>query len=417
MFKYMIFFVLLTPLIGIWLVEDGAYASSVGEVGSPNGATRAFGAYVLGVLIVALLAAGRRHAPVTEKQRPQISVVSEREFFIFSRRLLLLNMVFLAVMLFAFDGIRVWMGALEKGMFRTSLGPLGFVPYLMTKFVIPTLFAFSTILLTRIRSSDRASRMWWVNLLLIIVVGSTWGFKTTGIFMLLPGLLILNWNLSVSKMLLLAGVFFGMLVLFFFLFDSALMDDVSVFKFLLERLTVLQGDVSWYVWGEYVVGADLPNYFPTLLAAIGDTAMGIFVDKSNFFDWMSFHYDWMLTYIATSSEQAIINGHSVTGTPFSEGVIAGGWYGVALFAIIAGVLIGRTYRILGNAISSGHTMTAALTSSYFCFNIFAWLNGGAITQLFHISVFANVLFAFGLIKVMQFRSNRNSSAVTTKYIF
>lgn len=53
---------------------------------------------------------------------------------------------------------------------------------------------------------------------------------------------------------------------------------------------------------------------------------------------------------------------------------------------------------------------AALLSTYFCFHIFAWLNGGAITQLFHISVLANVLFAYALIKVMQFRPKRNSPA-------
>lgn len=414
MFKYMILFVLLTPLSGVSLVEDGAYATSVGQIGSPNGATIAFGVYVLSVLIFALLAVGRKHAPANVKKLSQSLIVSEKQFFLFTRRLLVLNIIFLMVMLFAFGGIHVWMGTLEKGMFRASLGPFGAVPFIMTKFVIPALFAYSTILLMRIRYNVRAKRIWWFNVLLIIVVGSTWGFKTTGVFMLLPGLLILNWSLSLYKALLLAAAFFGSLVLFFFLFDSALMDDVDVFKFLVERLTVLQGDVSWYVWGEYVNGNTLPNYFPTLLAGLGDTVIGIFVDKRIFLDWMSFHYDWMLTYIATGSEEAIINGHSVTGTPFSEGVIAGGWIGVALFAIITGILIGRTYRILGNAIANGRAKTAALVSTYFCFHIFAWLNGGAITQLFHISVLANVLFALLLIKVMQSRVKRNLLAPMNK---
>jgi hypothetical protein len=403
----MILFVLLTTLYGISLVEDGEYATSVGQVGSPNGATLAFGAYVLSVLIVALFAAGRRHAHVIAKKMPQVLNVSERQFFIFTGRFLVLNAIFLMVMLFAFGGIHVWMGTLEKGMFRASLGPFGALPFIMTKFVIPALFAYSTVLLMRIGYNVRAKQMWWFNVLLIIVVGSTWGFKTTGVFMLLPGLLILNWRLSLYKMLLLATAFFGSLVVFFFLFDSALMDGVDVFKFLVERLTVMQGDVSWYIWGEYVDETTLPNYFPTLLAGLGDTVISIFVDKGHFLDWMSFHYDWMLTYIATGSEEAIRNGHSVTGTPFSEGVIAGGWIGVALFGIIAGILIGRTYRILGDAIANGRAKTAALLSTYFCFNVFAWLNGGAITQLFHISVPANILFTLLLIKLMQFQLKRN----------
>ncbi|MEO2216590.1 hypothetical protein ABGV49_05910 [Chromobacterium vaccinii] len=401
MFKYMIMFVLLTPLIGISLVEDGAYAASVGKIGMPNGATTAFGAYVLGVVVVTLIAMGPRRDLSMVATVPRISAIADDECFQFSLRLLLLITIYIMAMLFMFGGIHVWLGTLEKGMFRTNLGPFGAIPYAMTKFIIPALFAYSTMLQMRIKHGGRCKWLWRLNALLIIIAGSTWGFKTTGMFMLLPGLLILNWKMSLNKAALLAAAFFASLVVFFFVFDAELMDGVNVFQFLVERLTVLQGDVSWYVWGQYIDGIEFPNYFPSLLAGFGDSIIGTFVDKGNFFEWMGFHYDWMLTYIAVGSEEAIIHGHSVTGTPFSEGIIAGGWMGIAIFAIIAGLLIGRMYRILSNAIENGRANMAALLSTYFCFHIFAWLNGGAITQLFHISVLANLLLSYALIKLMR----------------
>ncbi|MEN3030992.1 hypothetical protein [Chromobacterium amazonense] len=407
MFKYMIMFVLLTPLIGISFVEDGAYAASVGKLGEPNGATMAFAAYVLGVVVVTLIAVGPRCRISILATAPQQSAVTDDQCFQFSLRLLFLITIYIIIMLFGFGGIDVWLGTLEKGMFRTNLGPLGALPYAMTKFIIPALFAYSTMLKIRIKQGQRCKWLWRINAILIIVAGSTWGFKTTGVFMLLPGLLILNWNMSFSKALLLAAAFFTSLVVFFFLFDAELMDGVNVFQFLIQRLTVLQGDVSWYIWGQYINGVEFPNYLPSLLAGFGDSFLGTFVDKNNFFAWMNFHYDWMLTYIAVGSEEAIIHGHSVTGTPFSEGIIAGGWMGVAIFATFAGLLIGSMYRILNNAIKNGRANMAALMSTYFCFHVFSWLNGGAITQLFHISLLANLLLSYALIKLMRRRLNIN----------
>jgi len=400
MFKYLIMFVLSTPLIGIWLVESGELSLSIGVQGEENGATVAFSIYILVMLAVAFgtaaLTRERRVAAPAAGGEP-----AERAFKHFSVRFMVLNCVFLFTMLFVFGGINVWLGTVEKGLFRATLGPLGALPYLMTKFAVPALFAYSTMLWMRTTRSRRATAMWLGNAFIVFLAGSTWGFKTTGLFMLLPGLLILNWRLPAHKLLLFAGLFIGSLVLFSYMFDAALMENFEVFAFLGGRLTILQGDVSWYVWGLKESGAPLPNYWPTLLAAVGDTILGAFISKGNPTEWLGYHYDWMLTHLTGSPLEAVVNGHSVTGTPFAEGVIAGGMWGVLFFAVVAGLLVGWFYKAIENSIKLGRSRSAAMLSTYFCFHIFSWLNGGGITQLFHISVLANILVAYFLIRVMS----------------
>lgn len=401
-FKYLIIFVLSSPLIGIWLVESGEPSLTLGIMGEQNGAAWAFSIYILILLtaafsIAALARDGRATAPESGGYE------AERAFRRFSGRFMVLNCVFLFVMLFVFGGIQVWLGSIEKGLFRATLGPLGALPYLMTKFAVPALFAYSTMLWMRTSRSRRATAMWLSNAFIVFLAGSTWGFKTTGLFMLLPGLLILNWRLPVHKLLMFAGLFIGSLVLFFYLFDAALMDDFEVFAFLGSRLTILQGDVSWYVWGLKESGEPLPNYWPTLLAAVGDSILGIFISKNNPTEWLDYHYDWILTHLSGSPLEAVVNGHSVTGTPFAEGVIAGGMWGVVFFAVVAGLLVGWFYKAIASTISRGRSTRAALLSTYFCFHIFSWLNGGGITQLFHISVLANIFIGYFLIRIMSVR--------------
>jgi hypothetical protein len=406
MYKYLVLFVLSMPLIGIWLVERGDFAMSIGVAGEANGATEAFAAFAGLLVLVALLTARDSRGPsdVHMQSVTPPDVLSSRQFTVFSNRLLLLSTVFLLTMLFGFGGFDVWLGKVEKGVFRATLGPFGALPYLMTKFAVPALFAYSTLLLMQAQPSSRNRRLWGVNAILVFICGSTWGFKTTGLFMLLPGLMVMNWKLPLYRLLVFLGAFFAALMLFFYWFDAQVMEDVEVVAFLGTRLTILQGDVAWYVWGLYRDGEALPNYWPTLLAAVGDTVLsGLGVSKTNLTEWMGYHYDWMLTFLSGSSLETIASGHSVTGTPFAEGVIAGGWFGVALFAVIGGLLVGRTYRYLDRAIRAHRNTTAALLSTYFCFHIFSWLNGGAITQLFHVSIVVYLWATYALLRVMSVR--------------
>lgn len=416
MYKYLIAFVLSMPLIGIWLVEHGEYAMSVGVPGEANGATEAFAIFVAAVVLVALASGGRyrlrrRQNASVATSNPALLNYRDRECVHFAKNLLLLTLAFLLMMLFAFGGINVWLGTIEKGLFRATLGPFGALAYLMTKFAIPALFAYATLLFAKSTRSRQVRALWLANAAMVFIAGSTWGFKTTGVFMLLPGLLILNWTMSAKRLVTFCAVFIGTLMLFFFWFDAQLMEDVNVVPFLATRLTVLQGDVAWYVYGLYAAGETLPNYWPTVIAAAGDTVLSILgVSKENHVEWMKYHYDWMITHLAGVPLENIANGHSITATPFAEGIVAGGWWGAMLFAVLAGLLVGRTYYHLDRAIKTGFDATAAILSTYFCFQIFSWLNGGAITQLFHVSVLVYLMATYALLRAMRLKPRKRTSS-------
>ena len=382
MYKYLVAFALISPLIGIYLVEQGEYAGSVGVNGSPNGATAAFLAYLAVVLITALIAtrvprftiASTATARFDPEHADQDCDVSAARFQEFSVRLFWVNVLFLMILLFAFGGIRVWFGTVGKGVFRATLGPFGAVAYLMTKVTLPALFAFSTILYARAASSKkRNASLWWWNAALIFLTGATWGFKTTSLFMLLPAMLILHWRLSILTALKLVIAAAVVPFALFFVFDTSTVESAGAFQFIVTRLTVLQGDVAWYVWGLHREAEVFPNYWPTLLAAFSDSALRMVgIARDDLTVWMSYHYDWMMSYIGNIPLEVISEGHSITATPFAEGIIAGGVGGMFLFAAIAGVLIGRTYFHLGRAIKNAMDLRAALLSTYFCFCIFPW---------------------------------------------
>lgn len=405
MYKYLVSFVLLTPLIGIMLVEGGEYAASIGVNGYPNGAALAYACYAATVALVAWSCRGRT-SDITRASVANKKNIDARSL-VFGKNLLWVNAVFLVVFLFGFGAIQVWAGAVGKGEFRTGLGSLGAIPNLMAKFILPALLAYAASLFRR--SSKRRDLRWLMaaNFALLFAIGASWGFKTTAFIVLLPALLILYWQITFGSLVLLVSAFLAAIVAFFYQFDVDVETYAQVHTFLFTRITVIQGDVSWYVWEQYVSGEEFPNYWPTLLAAIGDKFLTLFgLSRSNFFEWTLYHYDLMITYIAGVPLDQIEDGHSITATPFSEGLVAGGLWGVAVFATLGGLLVGRMHGFIQRSLARGHDGRAALGATYFCFYIFAWLNGGAVIQLFHISVWIALLATLFAFKLMQLLGKR-----------
>ena len=406
MYKYLVSFVLLTPLIGIMLVESGEFAASVGINGHPNGAALAYAFYAATVAIVAWLCGGPR-AMTTVLPSPADRRSADARLRVFGKNLLLVSSVFLGVFLFGFGAIQVWIGTVGKGEFRTGLGSLGAIPNLMAKFILPALLAYAAALFRR--SSKRKGLRWLLaaNFALLFVIGASWGFKTTAFIVLLPALLIIYWRISFGALLGLVLVFLLSIVAFFYQFDVDVETYAEVHTFLFTRITVIQGDVSWYVWDKYVSGEVFPDYWPTLLAAFGDKVLTLFgLSRDNFLEWTLYHYDLMITSIAGVPMDQIANGHSITATPFSEGLVAGGLWGVAFFAVMGGLLVGRMHAFIQRSLQRGHDGRAAIAAMYFCFYIFAWLNGGAVVQLFHISVWIALIATLVAFKAMQVLGRR-----------
>lgn len=404
MYKYLVGFVLLTPLIGIWLVEGGEYAASLGFVGHPNGATLAYACYAATVAIVAWSCSGRR---ATVLQRFADTRLADAQLRVFGKNLLLVSTVFLLIFLFGFGAINVWTGAAGKGEFRTGLGPLGAIPNLMTKFILPALLAYAAGLFQKSSKRRSLRRLLAANFALIFVIGASWGFKSTAFIVLVPALLIIYWRIDLIALLKLVLVFSLLLVAFFYQFDVAVETYAEVHTFLFTRITVIQGDVSWYIWDKHVAGEAFPNYWPTLLAAFGDKLLTLFdLSRGNFFEWTLYHYDLMVTHLAGVPLDQIEEGHSITATPFSEGLVAGGVLGVAFFALLGGLLVGRMHAFIQCSLRQGRDARAAIGATYFCFYIFAWLNGGAVVQLFHISVWFALIATILAFKAMRKLGNR-----------
>lgn len=399
MFKYLFLFTLLTPLIGIYLVEDGEYAGSVGKDGHPNGAFEMFLVYVIIAITVALLVIfyrKKRLNRIREKSELVEENIHENEtsYVVFSIAMMMFNLLLLVIFLFFFNAIGVWMGSVDKGVFRTSLGSFGSIAYNLTKLTCPSLFAYATLLFMKTRRKKMHSLLWMANIFVLIILGSTWGFKTTGIMMLMPGFVLLFWKVSVRVLLTLALGFSAVIYASFQFFDVGHVGEVDPLTFLFHRLTIYQGDVSWLLWGKYAEGGDFYNYFPTLMAGFGDTLLVRIadMDKDNLADWMLYHYDYILNYSAGIPLHMIAGGHNVVGTPFSEGLIAGGVMGIIIFAGIVGLITGTMYNLIKRFLFKSNKVLSALLATYFCFNVFPWLSGGGITMLYHISN----LFGFAL---------------------
>jgi len=385
MYKYLVGIVLLLPLIGIIMVERGAFAASVGIFGYANGAGIAYAVYASVVVLVAWISNG---------QKPRLSQLSVNEekhsdfkLKIFGVNLLLVNAAFLLIFLFGFGAINVWTGIIGKGEFRVGLGIFGAFPNLMTKFVLPAFLAYATSLYLKSSKSRRLQWLMVANFTLLFIIGASWGFKTTGFVVLLPALMIIYWKISIMSLLKLSFAFVAVVLMFFYIFDAGVQAYADVGTFLFTRVTVIQGDVAWYVWDKYITGQDLPNYWPTLLAAFGGNILTVFgLSRSDFYNWIYYHYDLLITYVAKVPLDQIENGHSVTATPFAEGLVAGGVWGIIFFSVIAGLIVGRLHSYIRRSLAYGHHIRAAVAATYFCFYVFSWLNGGAVVQLFHISL-------------------------------
>lgn len=398
MYKYLIAFVLLTPLAGILLVEGGEYATSVGVDGHRNGAGVAFLAYAMTVTLVAVIFTRRRLAAPPVAQLTSDAAASFRNF---SAVLLLFNCTFLAIFLFGFGAINVWLGSIGKGEFRATLGSLGAFPNLMTRFIVPALFAYATVLYSRTSRRGTLKLWWFSNLFVVFIIGASWGFKSGAMLGLLPALLLLHWRIRLRTLLKLGAAFAATVTVFFMIFDAGV-EDADVLSFLLRRITVLQGDSAWHMWGLYASGEEFPSYWPTLIAAVGDKTLGLFgLSRDDSYEWMLYHYDWMLTYLTGSQLDKIAEGHSVVATPFAEGLVAGGVAGVAVFAVLAGLLVRWMYRFIERALTRRQDVRATMGATYFCSAVFPWLNGGAIVQLFHISLLISITTTFLVLFVLS----------------
>lgn len=380
------------PLLGVIQMESGAFGNSIGMYGYPNGASGAYAMYVA-VMLAAYFAlrSGAAMAPI-------VPVRSEIHFEAYAQLLIWLLLSILLVMLFGFGGWAVWLGQIGKGAFRANLGPLGAVAYLLINSVVPLLIAYAAVLYRGVPGNWRELAWLAVLFVLTLLIGSSWGFKSTGVTILLPALIVLFWSAGVGRVLAVCGAIAFTIVAFFYLFDSETTEAAGGPAFLLTRLTTLQGDVSWLLWGQHTEGASFPLYLQTLLVFVGDTAFAALTGITrNMPDlWADYHFDILLGLLAGLPLSVVDEGHSIVGTPFADGLVLGGVPGVLAMALFVGLLSGILCTMIERALYRGQTFRCALLVTYFGINGVTFLRNGAAVQLIHVATVSGLLLALGL---------------------
>ena len=140
LFKFVVTISFLFPLVGVRLMENGAFGLSVDKLGYPNGATWAFLLYCSVTLVTVLAASKLGLFHNVGKGRPQplrdpgtISLVS-----------LLLMVSMLGFLLFGLGGIDNYYRITNAGTFRAALsGVSGALGSIILKYIAPAVFAFA----------------------------------------------------------------------------------------------------------------------------------------------------------------------------------------------------------------------------------------------------------------------------------
>jgi len=385
-------FFLLSPLIGIYSMEQGAFSLSLAAEGYSNGATIAYSFHLLFFSIGFLFSLRIKYSFLSNLGYSK-ELISWNKAGIYISTF---NLFALLLTYFSFGGIYILLGEAGKGEFRTSLGIFGSIAFLFIKLFCPAFLAFMAHVFSS-RGFNRTMKLIYLsNCFLVFLVGMGWGFKTTSIMMLLPSLIIIYWRINVFQLLIF--IFFSsiMIVGLSMLFDGHEGGVVPVLEFLFTRLTVLQGDVSWFFWGEVSEGRISMDYFKTLTVIAGDRIFNLFtgISVNSYEVWVTYHYDLLITYLMGYPLEGIKKGHSITATIFSEGLFVFGPYFFVVFSFGSGLYSGFIYKGIRNALNNGNVFASSLFSTYFVFNLMSWINGGGVVTLFHISSMLGLILSY-----------------------
>jgi hypothetical protein len=244
---------------------------------------------------------------------------------------------------------------------------------------------------------------------LTALIALSFGFKAGIVLAFLPAAVVYFWRASDLWVipLALAAVLF-IYVGYSFIDDTNPANMSAILSNLGYRLTVLQGDVAWKIWGLHQAGIPLPSYIETLPPILGDRLSGIMtgVDRSAPVPWVLTHFGLMTTYLSGYPIDVIMAGHNNTATIFSEGVLAGGLVGVAVISCLAGLVTSAIYNYIDICLHRRRYIEAAIMSSFSIFGLMSWLLGGGITALVHISIMVGLVSSYYLLKFIEGRRQR-----------
>lgn len=389
---------ILLPAIGLLLMEAGALGPDIAEFGYPNGASLAYAAHLLVLLVtwavIGRLVRGAQPARATPNSVLDLSIYSRSRFQRLSIIVTVLIFAYIIFLLFGAGGWLVVTGRVGRGEFRGSFGSLGPLVYLARDFLVPVATALVAFVYRRCAPRRRETWLLLGCLTVAALAGASWGYKAAAVITLIPALILLFPRAS-PRQSLLAIPLVGVLLLSTMVFERA--NAPTALLVLGTRATLGTANTAWKVWDLNKTHVELPPYLPTLTSALGGrvgSALGV-VSRNDLARFSSLDFTAMLTNVVQGFAPSVnANTSNVTGTVFSEGLIALGSPGFLLFSALAGIVIGLNGFVVRTGERQARPIMAALAAVFFTSSTFSWLNAGGIVALMNLPFVVSYALAY-----------------------
>jgi hypothetical protein len=398
----------LMPFIGMIRMEQGEFGGSVAEFGHRNYASEAFAFFII-ISFFAYKSLGSLLPTIRSTRESTINLNRLRRGLIVSVFILCLASF---VVLIFFDGINTILGNVERGAFRSSLGPFGALAFFILKFLAPGILAVAIISAKNIKIALRDYVLIVSLFILSSLVALSFGFKSGIVILMLPSLVLIVNKFSIRIALILGCIFTSLIFVSYLFFES--LDDNSagvVMTLIIDRLTIVQGAVPWKMWDMLDNEEAFPSYLRTLPAIFGDKFLSFITGitpENNAYQWVMMHSALIPTYLSGYSPDEIVNGHNNTATSFSEGILFAGYLGILIFAIFGGFVIRISIYWIEKAISKCQYVSASVAACFAVNCVWAWVMSGGINMIFHISVLVNFASLYVLLKlIFEYGSNKS----------
>jgi hypothetical protein len=401
MFNFLLLVVTLLPLLGLFMMEAGAYGTDILDYGHYNGASLAYavhlnvmlGAYAVTFWVLSHSALHLR--PGRPHPRPAYSTVSFRRLAWLA---LLLNVLLLGFVLFVSGAWNVVFGSVDKGLFRTQ-ARFGYFAFLSRDFLSPMLSALTAFVYLRCNHGVRETALLGANLLVTASAGAIWGFRGLIPMMLFPAALILVRRITLGRSAALAAGALVVIVL-----SSTYYQGYAVraaLNAVLTRATVGTGNTAWRVWDIATTAPEtIPPYAPTLTSMIGsrirrlagfETEVPLDVSL-----WNPTDYTTLATLLIYDFSPGVNPRSNVTTGIFGEAVVALGTKWFPLMSLAAGILIGLVRAVFEFAQQNYRPILAVMATGYFLASLFSWLHSGGLNVLLSVPLVVSYLCTYGV---------------------
>lgn len=378
-------FVLVLPLFGVMAMEAGEVSPFIDEPGGPNGASVAYLVHLAAFFLAFFLVMRRRRtARAVAASTPP--VLSDARLDRFAMLCVLTFVALALIFIFAFGAIGVFTLEVDKAEFRISLGPLGAIITLATKWLMPAMFAALVRACADMGWTRKRKLLVAAAGVSLCVFGAAAGFKTTVLQMLLPALILANWRVRWRTLAWITLFVVVNVVGLALLFDQH--GDLQLaLDALWYRLTVLQSDLTWYTWDKVVAGQETPGYLRTFLPVFGDGMLRFLTGASQDRDyetWASYYYGPAMTLFGGYPVEGLLAGVNNQATLFAETAIIGGAYFFWVASFTFGLITGGIALRLRSAIEERRYATAATLATFFSFTVLMWALGNGLSSFIYL---------------------------------